>query len=260
MTGFLIDLDGTLHRGKEPIPYADTFIKLLQAREIPFLLVTNNSSRTPEQVAHHLLNFGIEVTAEDIYTSAQAASAHLSELQNGNKVYMIGETGLHTALEESGLILTDVCPDYVVQGIDREFNYTKLAAAVGFILEGARFVQTNPDLLLPSDHGFIPGAGSIAASIVAATRVEPILIGKPSPIIMKGAIRRLGLSAKEVWVVGDNAATDIRGGAVAGCLTAMVLTGVATAHNVQEQITRAGVTPDLICTDLQELAAKVLQA
>lgn len=260
MNGFLIDLDGTLHRGKEPIPHADSFIALLQSKGLPFLLVTNNSSRTPEQVARHLLTFNIRVTPDNIYTSAQAAAEHMSRLHAGKNVYMIGETGLYSALEQSGFRFTENEPAFVVQGIDREFSYSKLAKAVQLIRSGAVFVQTNPDLLLPSDGGFIPGAGSIAASIIAASGAEPILIGKPSPIIMNGAMERLGLDAKDVWVIGDNAATDIRGGAAAGCRNALVLTGVATPDNVQEQLALADVIPDLICPDLQDFARIVLQA
>lgn len=257
MKGFIIDLDGTLHRGREPIPYADAFIKLLKAKGLPFLLVTNNSSRTPEQAAHHLLSFDIEVTPDHIYTSAQAAAAYMKEQQKGTRAYVIGEAGLLTAIEEAGFTMTEDNPDYVVQGIDRQFHYDKLATAVRLIRAGAAFVQTNPDLLLPSDGGLVPGAGTIAASILAGSGAEPVLIGKPSPIIMKGAIERLGLSAKDVWVIGDNAATDIRGGAASGCLTALVLTGVATADNVQEEMTRAGVAPDLICADLKDFAARI---
>ncbi|GGA08998.1 haloacid dehalogenase [Paenibacillus marchantiophytorum] len=252
MNGFLIDLDGTLYRGHEPIPHAAAFIAWLQAERLPYLLVTNNSSRTPEQVSEHLLALGIEVPAAAVYTSSQAAAQYLTE-QRGvrQRVHMIGEAGLRIALEAVGFDLVETTPDYVVQGIDRSFTYAKLTEAVRHLKDGATYVLTNPDRMLPSDGGLMPGAGSLAAAITAASGVEPVVIGKPSPIIMAYAIERLGLPAADVWVIGDNVHTDIRGGAVSGCRTALVLTGVATPDNVQEQLASAGLTPDLVCTDLQ---------
>ncbi|OPH60256.1 HAD family hydrolase [Paenibacillus ferrarius] len=251
MKGFLIDLDGTLYRGHEPIPHAAAFIQWLQRHQMPFLLVTNNSSRTPEQVAEHLLAFGIEVPPAAIYTSSQAAAQYLTEQRGGNRVHIVGEAGLRIALAAAGFASDETTPDYVVQGIDRSFSYEKLTEAVRHVKQGATYVLTNPDRMLPSDGGLMPGAGSLAAAITAASGVEPVVIGKPSPIIMAYATERLGLPPADVWVIGDNVHTDIRGGAVSGCRTALVLTGVATADNVHEQVASAGVTPDLICSDLQ---------
>ncbi|KRF18097.1 TIGR01457 family HAD-type hydrolase [Paenibacillus sp. Soil787] len=256
MKGFLIDLDGTLYRGHEPIPHAAAFIHWLHQHQLKYLLVTNNSSRTPEQVAEHLQELGIEVPAAAVYTSSQAAAQYLTEQRGGNRVHMVGEAGLRIALEASGFALGDgTTPDYVVQGIDRSFSYEKLTEAVRHLTHGATYVLTNPDRMLPSDGGLMPGAGSLAASITAASGVEPVVIGKPSPIIMAYAIEQLGLPAADVWVIGDNVHTDIRGGMLAGCRTALVLTGVATADNVQEQLASAGLTPDLVCDDLQHFIA-----
>ncbi|WNR45697.1 TIGR01457 family HAD-type hydrolase [Paenibacillus roseipurpureus] len=249
MNGFLIDLDGTLYRGHEPIPGAAEFLQWLQQEQLPYLLVTNNSSRTPEQVAEHLQALGMEVPAAAVYTSSQAAAQYLTEQRAGKRVHIIGEAGLRIALDAAGFE-EGTTPDYVVQGIDRSFSYEKLTTAVRHLSHGATYVLTNPDRLLPSDGGLMPGAGTLAASITAASGVEPVVIGKPSPIIMAYAIERLGLPAADVWVIGDNVHTDIRGGAMAGCRTALVLTGVATPDNVHEQLASAGLTPDLICNDL----------
>ncbi|MCD1259722.1 TIGR01457 family HAD-type hydrolase [Paenibacillus athensensis] len=259
MYGFLIDLDGTLYRGHEPIPYAGAFLRLLEARGLPYQLVTNNSSRSPEQVAEHLQALGIAVPAARVFTSSQAAALYLHARQPGARAYVIGEAGLRDALTAAGFAVTEHDDAaFVVQGIDRSFTYGKLAEAVRRLRGGAGYVLTNPDLLLPGDGGLQPGAGSLAAAIRAAAGVEPVTIGKPSPIIMAYAIARLGLSPADVWVIGDNAATDIRGGAISRCRTALVLTGVATPANVHEQLAAAGVTPDLVCTDLRDFAAQVL--
>lgn len=257
MNGFLIDLDGTLYRGHEPIPGAAAFLQWLHKEQLPYLLVTNNSSRTPEQVAEHLHALGIDVPAAAVYTSSQAAVQYLTEQRAGHRVHMIGEDGLRIALDAAGFAVGGTTPDYVVQGIDRSFTYGKLTEAVRHLKHGATYVLTNPDRMLPSDGGLMPGAGSLAAAITAASGVEPVVIGKPSPIIMAYAIERLGLPAADVWVIGDNVHTDIRGGAMAGCRTALVLTGVATPDNVHEQLASAGLTPDLVCTDLPQFIAQL---
>jgi 4-nitrophenyl phosphatase len=259
MIGFLIDLDGTLYSGHNAIPQALDFITLLQQKKLPFLLLTNNSSRLPEEVAAHLHEVtGIEVSTDAIFTSAQAAAQYITNQQKQASVYCIGEKGLQHAIEAEGHILTAATtPNFVVQGIDRKFTYEKLEKAVQYITEGAIFINTNPDHLLPSGERPHPGAGSLAAAIEMASQVKPIVIGKPSSIIMNYALERMGLPAADVWVIGDNIHTDIGGGKLVGCLTALVLTGLATAENVQQQIEASLIQPDLICLHLKELAEEL---
>ncbi len=253
MSGFLIDLDGTLYHGDRRIEGADRLIRYLQAEQIPYLFVTNNSSAAPETVAQRLTDMGIPASPSDVCTSAQAAARYVAERHPQASVYAVGEAGLKQALEEEGLALTDSRPDFVVQGIDRNVRYDDLAKAVRYIRDGAAYVLTNPDLLLPSSDGLIPGAGSIGAMIKAASGTEPVLIGKPSAILMNEALRRLGRQAEHTWVVGDNMATDIAAGRAAGCGTLLVLTGLTTADNLEHYAEQAGCRPDLICGDLDEL-------
>ncbi|MCR8645231.1 TIGR01457 family HAD-type hydrolase [Paenibacillus sp. N1-5-1-14] len=257
MHAFIIDLDGTLYKGNEPIDGADRFIAKLYEEGYPFQLVTNNSSRTPEAVAIHLKKFNIEVETANIFTSAQATVQYLQEENIGRRVYMIGEEGLRVALTEAGYEIVDEAPDAVVQGIDRSFSYEKLATATIHIQAGTRFVLTNPDHLLPADGRLWPGAGTIAASIEKATGQQPVVIGKPSPIIMRYAMTRLGAAAERTWVIGDNCITDIAGGAAVSCRTALVLTGVATVSNWREHAEHASVQPDLVCANLDEVYAQV---
>ncbi len=248
--GLLIDLDGTLYKGNNKINGADVFIDRLRGLDLPFQFVTNNSSRTPESVADHLTQMGIDADSSEVYTAAQAAAQYLIEDDQGKSVFMIGEQGLECALVEAGFKITDEMPDYVVQGIDRQFNYAKLKQAVQSIQAGAKSILTNPDLLLPSDNGLIPGAGSISAAIEAGSGVKPVVIGKPSSIITGYAIKRLNLAPDQIWMVGDNMMTDIGAGKSAGCKTALVLTGVATKANLEAQIQKAGFEPDVVCDDL----------
>ncbi|OZB95493.1 TIGR01457 family HAD-type hydrolase [Paenibacillus sp. XY044] len=251
--GLLIDLDGTLYHGKHMIPGADILIRTLKSRQIPYLFVTNNSSKTPDMVATHLNEMGVPAEKEEVCTSSLAAARYIAEEFPGARVAMLGEDGLRQALLEEGLKLVEEAPEFVVQGIDRSFTYDTLAQAVRWISEGARYVLTNPDLLLPSDHGLVPGAGSLGAAIEAASGVKPIVIGKPSSHLMKYATDRLRLSPTEATVIGDNMRTDIAAGAAAGCQTILVLTGLTTESNMQAHIDAAGITPDIICRDLAEL-------
>lgn len=151
--GLLIDLDGTLYHGNHRIPGADELIRSLKQRRIPYMFVTNNSSRTAEGVAKHLNEMGIEARPEEVCTSSLAAAEYIAGESPGASVAMLGEEGLRQALSGAGLHIVDENPQYVVQGIDRSFTYESLAKAVQWIRGGAKYVLTNPDLLLPSDHG-----------------------------------------------------------------------------------------------------------
>ncbi len=253
MQGLLIDLDGTLYHGNNRIDGADLLIGYLNDTKMPYRFVTNNSSATPETVADRLQTMGIPAEPEHVCTSAQAAAAYMAKAKPGAAVFVIGEEGLLLAVSEAGLRITEDNPDYVLQGIDRAFTYERLARAVRHIHSGAEFVLTNPDLLLPSGDGLIPGAGSIGAMLTAAGGKEPILIGKPSSILMEHSLASIGLSAAETWVIGDNLATDIAFGRAAGCGSVLVLTGLTTRDNLNHYMNRAGCEPDVICDDLHGL-------
>lgn len=253
MNGLLIDLDGTLYHGTHRIDGADTLISYLREIKLPFRFVTNNSSATPEEVAERLKKMGIQAAADEVCTSAQASAEYIAHIKPGAAVFVVGEDGLRKAVQDAGLVLTEEQPDFVLQGIDRSFTYERLTKAVRYIHGGARFVLTNPDLLLPSTDGLIPGAGSIGAMLQAAGGQEPILIGKPSSILMDYSLRDIGLKANETWVVGDNLATDIAFGDAAGCSTILVLTGLTNAQNMEYYMNKAGCKPTTVCNHLEEL-------
>ncbi|MDB4866195.1 MAG: family hydrolase [Cohnella sp.] len=253
----LFDLDGTLYRGKQRIPGADRLIRSLQERGVPCWFVTNNSSRTPDEVSDHLLAMGIPATPRQVVTSSLAAADYAQRRHPGASAYVIGETGLHQALAEAGIrVLPDgeeAAASLVVVGIDRNFTYGKLAIAVRHMLNGAAYLLTNPDKLLPSDGGLQPGAGTLGAALTAATGIEPAVIGKPSAILMDFALERAGLLPEEVWVIGDNPYTDIAAARAAGCASVLTLTGLCTAEDWEQQCRGAQAMPDAVCVDLDEL-------
>ncbi len=251
------DLDGTLYRGNRRISGADRLIESLGERGVPCWFVTNNASRSPREVAEHLRHMGIPASPGQVVTSALAAADYARNRHPGARAYVIGESGLIRALEEAGIrILTesDSAPaDIVVQGIDRQFTYGKLAEAVSHIHKGAVFIQTNPDLQLPAEGGIKPGAGSIGAAVQAASGKAPVVIGKPSAILMDYALERSGAGPEEVWVIGDNPFTDIAAAAGAGCPSVLTLTGLCTEENWEAMCRSAGVMPHAVCAGLLEL-------
>ncbi|MTT30666.1 TIGR01457 family HAD-type hydrolase [Terrilactibacillus sp. BCM23-1] len=226
--GFLIDLDGTMYRGTEKIEEAVQFVKKLKEKNINYLFVTNNSTRTKEVVAESLQQFGVPATPDDVLTTSMATAQYIKDENPNASVYFIGEAGLKQALEEVGLNYEEENPDYVVMGMDREITYEKLTKACLAVRKGAKFVSTNPDIALPTERGFLPGNGSLTSVVSVSTMVDPIFIGKPEPIIVEQALKKIGTAAERTIMVGDNYHTDILAGLRAGIDTLLVHTGVTT--------------------------------
>ena len=226
--GYLIDLDGTMYKGSERIEEASDFVKNLRDQEIPYLFVTNNSSRTPAQVAEKLTQFDIPAEEKQVFTTSQATANYIYERKNDASVYVIGEEGIRTAIEEKGLLFGGEHADYVVVGIDREISYEKLAVACLAVRNGAIFISTNGDIAIPTERGLMPGNGSLTAVISVSTQTKPIFIGKPESIIMEQALKVLGSTKEETLMVGDYYDTDILAGMNAGMDTLLVHTGVTT--------------------------------
>jgi 4-nitrophenyl phosphatase len=230
--GYLIDLDGTMYRGKERIEEASDFVKLLIEKEIPYLFVTNNSSRTPQQVADKLNKFDIPASEDKVFTTSQATANYIYEKKADAAVYVIGEEGIQQALIERGLELVDENPDFVVTGIDRDINYEKLALACIAVRNGAAFISTNGDIAIPTERGLLPGNGSLTSVITVSTTVQPIFIGKPESIIMEQALKVLGTNPEDTLMVGDNYDTDIKAGMNTGLDTLLVHTGVTLREHL----------------------------
>lgn len=240
--GYLIDLDGTMYRGEERIEAASDFIKILNEKQIPYLYVTNNSSRTPKQVAEKLRQFDIPATEDQVFTTSQATANYIYDQKQDASVYVIGEEGIRTAITEKGFTIKDENPEFVVVGIDRSITYEKLALACLAVRNGANFISTNGDIALPTERGLLPGNGSLTSVITVSTTVQPIFIGKPEKIIMEQAQKKLGIPKEDTLMIGDYYDTDIVAGMNAGIDTLLVHTGVTTVEllkNYQKQPTYA---------------------
>lgn len=226
--GYLIDLDGTMYRGSQRIEAASDFVQRLMTEKIPYLFVTNNSSRTPEQVAAKLRDFDIPAERDQVFTTSQATANYIYERKPDASVYVIGEEGLKSALAEKGFKEAKEDAEFVVMGIDHEINYEKLAVACLAIRNGATFLSTNGDIAIPTERGLLPGNGSFTSLVSVSTRTEPTFIGKPESIIVEQALKLLGTEKADTLMVGDNYDTDILAGIHAGIDTLLVHTGVTT--------------------------------
>ncbi|MEH3000598.1 TIGR01457 family HAD-type hydrolase [Bacillus pumilus] len=232
--GYLIDLDGTMYKGTEKIEEAGQFVQKLNELNIPYLFVTNNSSRTPKQVAKKLVSFDIPATEEQVFTTSMATANYIAEQKKDASVYVIGEEGIKQAIEEKGLMFGQDDADFVVVGIDRDITYEKFAVGAIAIRQGAQFVSTNGDIAIPTERGLLPGNGSLTSVLTVTTTVQPTFIGKPESIIMEQAMRVLGTDLSETLMVGDNYDTDIMAGMNAGMDTLLVHTGVTTKELLQK--------------------------
>jgi len=248
--GLLIDMDGVLYRGRTDIPGADRLVAFLRRQGIPFLLLTNNSSLTPEQYVAKLRGMDIEVHAHEVLTSAQATARYLAQREpQGARVYMIGREGLRQALVQQGFTLVEEGADYVAVGWDWELTFSQLKHATLLIRAGAQFIGTNPDRSYPSEEGMIPGNGAILAALEAATDVQPLVIGKPEPTIFRLALLQLDLDPQGVAVLGDRLETDVLGGKRMGLSTLLVLSGVTD----KEMLAQSSIQPDLAFEDVAHL-------
>lgn len=246
----IIDMDGVLYRGRQPLPGAKQFLHHLEERETAYTLVTNNATRTPEEYVAVLKEMGIEVSPRRILTSALATADYLGNLlPQGARLYFIGEEGLYSALAARGFEFGERGVEAVVVGMDRELTYEKLKTAAIAICQGARFVGTNPDKSFPAEEAIVPGAGAILAAIEAATGVQPTVIGKPEPILFHMALQRMGATEEETAVIGDRLETDILGGQRCGLTTILVLTGISQKQDLEA----SDIKPDYVFQDLLHL-------
>ena len=227
----ILDLDGVVYLGPEPVPGAVEAVNRLHKRGKPLVYATNNAARRPEEVAAHLADLGIPTRPGEVQTSPQAAAALLAErLPAGSAVLVVGTDAL--AVEIAGVGLKPVSsaedrPTAVVQGYGPRVGWPELAEACVAIRAGALWVATNADRTLPSPRGPLPGNGALVAALATALDRGPDeVVGKPAPTLFQRAAQRMG--AHRPLVVGDRLDTDIAGARRAGMDSLLVLTGVTT--------------------------------
>ena len=229
---FIIDMDGVIYHGNRLLKGAGEFVDWLRARDKRYLFLTNSSERSPIELSQKLDRLGIVVEPEHFYTSALATATFLASQLPGGSAYVLGEPGLINALYEAGYTMNNVNPDYVVIGEAHSYGLDTIEKAVNLVLRGARLIGTNPDVNGPSESGVVPACGALIAPIELATGRKAYFVGKPNPLIMRHALRRLGATREETAIVGDRMDTDIVAGVESDMETVLVLSGVTKREDL----------------------------
>jgi 4-nitrophenyl phosphatase len=248
--GLLVDLDGVIHVGNQTLPGVDVFLDFIGRRSIEVIYVTNNSTISLETLSTRLKRYGVNAKPAQLLTSVTATIAYLRDaLEPGANIYAVGEHGLVQALEEAGFSQAKGRADAVVVGLDREINYEKIKHAASQIIAGAKFIACNADSGAPKEDGIAPGAGAMVAAIQAVAEVEPVIVGKPEPMIFLEGIKRLNLPKEQCAAIGDRVDIDILCARRAGITGILLLTGLAKQDLLQER----QVEPDHVFPDLNTL-------
>ena len=269
----LVDLDGVVYRGAEPVPGVPGVLTDRAARGDDVVYVTNNSMWYRTEYVTRLADMGAPVDADRIVSSPRATALYLRDHEPDiQRVLAVGAGGLERELREAGFDVVMAAhaatlvgrdgidaweasgaPDAVVVGLDPQLTYERIAVAADCIRAGARFIATNRDPIYPTERGLRPGAGSIVAAIETTTGVVPVSIGKPEPYLLEEAARAVGREASEAVMIGDGIGTDIAAARAVGARSVLMLTGVTTRDAVEAL--PADQRPTAVAADADELAA-----
>jgi HAD superfamily hydrolase (TIGR01450 family) len=251
-----LDLDGTIYRGRTLVSGTLGFLDRLDQLGIGHTFLTNNSSKSTLDYVQHLAGFGIQASADQIYTSTQASVSFLRrEHPRARRLFLLGTPSLMTEFEDAGFALsTDDAkdePDAVVVGFDTALVFSRLCRAAYWIQRGKPYLATHPDRVCPTDEPTVlVDCGSICAALEKATgRLPDAVLGKPDPAMLTGILDRHRLTPYQLAMAGDRLYTDMAMARRAGALGVLVLTGETTA----EDAAGAQPSPDLIVRDVAGL-------
>lgn len=255
--GAILDVDGTVLRGGDPIPGADEGLGALADAGVDRLFCSNNPVKEPAAYAERFAGAGFAVDPEEVLTSGGVTVSYLAETRPDDAVFLVGERGLRRQLEGAGLRVVDE-PDTaetVVVSVDRGFDYDRLTDALWALSnDDAAFVGTDPDVTIPGAERPVPGSGAIVEAVAAVAERDPdVVLGKPSDYAREMALDRLGVPAEECLVVGDRLNTDVALGARAGMTTALVLTGIVREERLEAELAAADVEPDYVLDSLADV-------
>ncbi len=259
----IIDMDGVLWHGNRAMPNIGRCLADLQSLGINVVLASNNSTKTLAQLQDKLERMHIDLSSEQLLTSADATGNYLKRhYQDAKTAYVVGEDGLFEAVARAGFdtitpeaishIATEnpedlpTAADFVVGGLTRNLTFELVAMAGLLVRAGVPFIATNADASFPSERGQLPGAGAVMAIIETASGVTPVVVGKPEPIIFQEALERLGADATNTAMIGDRLETDILGAQRAGLTSILVLSGVSTEADIET----SGIKPDYVLADM----------
>jgi len=230
---FICDMDGVIYHGSKLLPGVLEFVAWLRKENKKFLFLTNSSARTLRELSEKLARMGLKVGESHFYTSARATATFLATQKPGGSAYVIGDAGIINALYDEGYSINDTNPDYVVVSESANYDYARICHATKLVLNGAKLVGTNPDLTGPIEGGqIVPATGALLAPIELATGAKAYYVGKPNPLMMRNALKRLGCQREETAIIGDRMDTDIIAGVEAEITTVLVLSGVTKPEDI----------------------------
>ena len=255
---FLFDMDGTLYLGDRLYSFTKELLSAIKEKGARYLFMTNNSSKSVNAYIEKLAKLGIPATREDFITSSQATAYYLKKYHSGQRLYVCGTRSLIEELEGEGFTVTTNLDEVecVVMGFDTELTFQKLWDVSKLLLtrKDLPYIATNPDLVCPTEFGSVPDCGSVCIGIKNATGREPIVIGKPTPLMPQLAMDKWGVAPENAAVIGDRIDTDIKSGLNAGTLTVLVLSGETTTEILEASEEK----PHLVLSDAGEML-KVLK-
>ena len=230
---FISDMDGVIYHGNRLLDGVRAFVEWLETNDKKYIFLTNNSERSPRELRQKLDRMGLDVSEDHFYTSALATASYLKSQCPGGSAYVIGEAGLVGALYDAGFSMNDVNPDYVVVGETSGYSFDKIQRAVQLVRAGAKLIGTNPDITGPIENGITPACRALISPIEMACNRQAYFIGKPNPLMMRHAQKRLGVSPEETVIVGDRMDTDVMSGMESGMSTVLVLSGVSSPDTLK---------------------------
>ena len=249
---YLFDMDGTLYLGEKLFDFTLELLARIRITGGRYLFMTNNSSKSVEDYIEKLCKLGIPADREDFMTSSQATAYYLHRHHQGQRLYVCGTGSLKKELESEGFAVTED-PEQaqcIVMGFDTELTFQKLYDVSRLLLtRDIPYIATNPDLVCPTEFGSVPDCGSVCQMIYNATGKRPVVIGKPSPLMPRLAMERLGCSPDQTCVVGDRIYTDIKSGMNAGITAILVMSGETTPQILRESEDK----PHLVLRDAGEI-------
>lgn len=226
--GFIIDMDGVIYHGNRLLPGVSDFVNWLEASGKKYLFLTNSSERTTKELHEKLKRLGINVSEEHFYTSALATASFLAGQTPNGSAFIIGDAGLINALYSVGYSVNNVNPDYVIVGDTHSYSFEKIEMAVNLVIKGAKLIGTNSDISGPVESGISPSTKALIAPIEIVTGKKAYFVGKPNPLMMRIALKKLGIRREDAIVIGDRMDTDVRCGLESEIDTLLVLSGITS--------------------------------
>jgi len=246
---FFFDLDGTLYLGNKLFDQVIELIEALKEHKKRYFFLSNNSSKSTSDYIKKLNNLSLNATRENVILSQHPTISYLKN-NNYNTIFLLGNKSLKEEFIEEGFSLSESNPEIIVLAFDQELTYNRLAKASSLLQKGVPYIATHLDDKCPTEDGFIPDAGGIAALLYKTTERMPIVFGKPNKEMLLFKLREIKVKPQDAVMFGDRLYTDIKMGANAGVTTCCVLSGETTLEMINSNKAEK---PDYIINGIWEI-------